>query len=186
MMISGLDQGRTRLRESRVFLNILLGASLIVGVALWSISPSLSRRPAFRLISLGATSFLGLLGLVGSGHLQSLESLLFKVEKVENEINAAFLAAQQEMQIGSIEQEVDAAAEPHQLPNFQSELPGGSAPEVAPEATPEVVGVAQLKSIKAALTEGKSDTFIVEEVLGYRGRSFATGKAILGRIKEVL
>lgn len=56
----------------------------------------------------------------------------------------------------------------------------GSTGEVAlPGLTPEVV-----VAVKLAKQEGKSSTYIVENVLGYKGRKFKQGRDLLARIEE--
>jgi hypothetical protein len=56
----------------------------------------------------------------------------------------------------------------------------GSTEEVAlPGLAPEVV-----VAVKLAKQEGKSSTYIVEKVLGYKGRKFKQGRDLLARIEE--
>jgi hypothetical protein len=65
----------------------------------------------------------------------------------------------------------------------------GSLPEVAgstgevalPGLTPEVV-----VAVKQAKQEGKSSTYIVEKVMGYKGRKFKQGRNLLSQIEEYI
>ncbi|MEM1172329.1 MAG: hypothetical protein AAGJ08_25435 [Cyanobacteria bacterium P01_H01_bin.35] len=63
-------------------------------------------------------------------------------------------------------------------------------PETLPEATPtntsEQISASLITEVSKLVSEGKSDTFIIENVLQCKGRKYQEGKAKLGEIKELI
>lgn len=201
---AGFDQGRRNAFITSVILHIFCLLLLFSGATLVSISPSLFKNsPRLRSASLFYGLFSGVGLIVVGTQLEITDKLLERVEKVEDEVALSQFAAEQYAQQQYYEELAETA---------NAELPPTSAPyfpatsQVTSEALTvgsqgvadsgsgsgsgsklaEVGGaIAQLASIKSAYSQGKSDTWIIEEILGMKGRNFEKGKELLGQYKEV-
>ena len=202
---AGFDQGRRNAFTTSVILHIFCLLLLFSGVTLVSISPSLFRgSPRLRSASLLYGLFSGLGLIVVGTQLEITDKLLTRVEKVEDEIALSQFASEQYAQQQYYEELAETA---------NAELPPTSASYFPPtsQVTSEALtvgsqgvqdlgggsgsgskaaevgsAIATLSSIKSAYSEGKSDTWIIEEILGFKGRNFEKGKEILAQYKEAV
>lgn len=209
VFFSGFDQGRRNAFTTSVILHVFCLLLLFSGATLVSISPSLFREnPRLRSVCLFYGLFCGIGLLVCGVQLDVTDKLLERVKKVEDEIALSQFAAEQYAQQQYYEQiaeEANAELPPASAPYF----PATSAPTSAPTSEALTVGsqgvadsgsvsgsgskaaevggaIATLTAIKSAISQEKSDTWIIEEVLGMKGRNFEKGKEILAQYKEAL
>lgn len=205
VFFSAFDQGRRNAFTTSVILHFFCLILLFSGITLVSISPSLFKgNPRIRSICLFYGLFCGIGLLVCGVQLEVTDRLLERIKKVEDEIALSQFAAEQYAQQQYYEQLAEEA---------NPELPPTSAPYFPPTSAPTsealTVGsqgvqdlgsvsgsgskaaevgsaIAQLASIKSAYSQGKSDTWIIEEILGFKGRNFERGKEILVQYKEAI
>lgn len=204
VFFSGFDQGRRNAFTTSVILHFFCLILLFSGITLVSISPSLFRgSPKLRSVCLFYGLFCGTGLLVCGVQLEVTDKLLERIKKVEDEIALSQFAAEQYAQ----QQYYEGLAE-----TANAELPPASAPYFPPtsQVTSEALtvgsqgvqdlgsvsgsgsksvevgsAIATLTAIKSAYAQGKSDTWIIEEILGMKGRNFEKGKELLGQYKEV-
>lgn len=207
IFLSGFDQGRRNVQVTSVILHFFCIALLSSGIGLVSISPSLFRdSPKVRAICLFYGLFCGVGLLVCGTQLEISDKILQRIKQVEDEIALSQFAAEQYAQQQYYEQMAEQA---------NGELPPASAPYFPATSAPtsealtvgsqgvqdfgsgsgsgsgskvaEVGGaIVTLTAIKSAYAQGKSDTWIIEEILGMKGRSFEKGKELLSQYKEVI
>ncbi|MCT7965182.1 hypothetical protein NG799_02390 [Laspinema sp. D1] len=131
------------------------------------------------------------------------DKLLERIKKVEDEIALSQFAAEQYAQqqyYEGLAETANAELPPTSAPHFpvtssptsealtvgsQGVADSGSVSGSGSKAAEVGSAIATLTAIKTAISQEKSDTWIIEEILGMKGRNFEKGKELLSQYREL-
>lgn len=203
MAIIPLDSSKEQIKFSRTLLHILALTSLLSGLLIWSISPFVftgktTSKITLRYIGIVAPLGLGILSLACGIKLIKNQHLYKAIEIAEADSFRHWVAVNQ----GYSEQSYEALAE-NISENFPGELTGNlpasgiSEPEMVevPISGSEIpvstsgsgnVNLDISPEVLREISAGKSDSWIIQNILNCRGRNYAKGKEELERIKKIL
>lgn len=202
MAMTPLDVGKEQIKFTRSILHILSLTSLLSGLLIWSIFPftfqgKSASKITMRYIGIVAPLGLGILSLACGIKLIKNQHLYKAIEIAEADSFRHWVAVNQ----GYSEQSYEALAE-NTSENFPGELTGNlpasgiSEPEMAevpisgdfPDSTSGSgnVNLDISPEILREISAGKSDSWIIQNILNCRGRNYAKGKEELEKIKRIL
>ncbi|MEM1169242.1 MAG: hypothetical protein AAGJ08_09270 [Cyanobacteria bacterium P01_H01_bin.35] len=165
------------LKSFRTLLISAASTSTIASLILF-VSPTASEDDTIKsfLYSGGLLSGLGTIGLSMAIHRYSPIFTILK--KADDETFTHIIATYIYEQKQGISQ-LPVTDEPIEI--YPEELP-----ESPSTTTSEQISASLITEVSKLVSEGKSDTFIIENVLQCKGRKYQEGKAKLGEIKELI
>lgn len=197
-----LDSGKEQIKLNRTILHSTGISSAIAGLFLWSITPFVTESKLLRFGSLGTSLILGGISLASGVKLEQNKTLYRAIQKAEEDDFLHRIASAQYGQQQVWETIAAGGTRRDDLPvgaTSTLEVPGSDAevsevPEDG-ELTDSLPGSNQTSqlvagspgspgSVKKAIKEGKSDTWIIENILKMGGRKFEEGKVILEEMKK--
>lgn len=185
MALIPLDMVLRQIRLNCRLLSAQGAVSASAGIFLWSITPFTSDAPGWRYFSLCSGLICGGTALYSAAQLSTVSRLSAASQKAEERDYIHRIAASQYSQqvFWDTVATSDAVEVPRQeqTPEVQPETEATSFPP-ASEFPSELV----LTEVAEALENGKSDSHIIQNILGCKGRKYPEGKELLSQIKEVL
>lgn len=182
-------------RQVRLNCRLLATQSLVssgVGVLLWSLSPFVSDSPGWRYFALCGGMICGGAAVYSAAALGVTARLNTASEKAESDDYIYRIAASRFAQqslwdtIATIatSQAVEVPVENGNAPE-SLEAPGKAGVTDFP-STSEFPVELVFPAVAEALEAGKSDSYVIQEILGMKGRRYADGKQMLTEIKEAI
>lgn len=183
MVLIGLDSGKEQIRLNQRILHQQAVAATLAGLLVWSIAPFCSKHPAWRYGSLTFSFGCGVITVLTGLKLEKGKLLFNALQKAEEDDYLHRIASSQFAQQQQWEMLAQTSMPLTELtPPEAMEVPTTSTSEASLPLTE--LTETTTKEVEEAVREGKSDTHIIEKVLGMPGRRFAEGKEILQRLKE--
>lgn len=158
------------------------------GLFLWSLCPFVSDAVGWRYFSLTGGLIFGGTALYSAAQLSTISRLnAASLKAEERDYIHRIAASQYSQQVFWDTIATSNTSQPVEIPVTAEspETPGEEAATDFP-STSEFPGELVFSQIAEALESGKSDSHIVQEILGMKGRKYAEGKQMLTEIKEVL
>ena len=198
MALIHLDAGAEQIRLNRKLLNAGAIVSTISGLIVWSATPFVTEIKALRYLSLAFSLGAGSTALYCGTKLAQSKTLFQAIERAEEDDFLHRVAASQYARQNAWNYLAESEAQP--LPDPLTEpLPDTSAPVEAEasevrgsegfrdfpstSATSNELAAEVVVEVLEAVGEGKSDTWIIENVLNMKGRKYKQGKELLAAIK---
>ena len=162
------------------------GISAGLGMLLWSISPFISDASAWRYFSLTGGLVCGGVTIYSATQLSSVLRFSAANAKAEERDYIHRIAASQYSQQLFWDTIATTSAEPEVTSTPEiPEVPGETAFPASASAS-EFPGELVFTEVVEALEAGKSDSHIIQEILGYKGRRYPEGKELLAQVKEAI
>lgn len=182
-----LDAGKEQIKFNRALLHSGAIAGAALGLLFWSVSPFVAPKRsalhiAFRYGSLSLSLFSGAAVLFCGVKLEKNKLLYRAVETAERDDFIHQIAARQFTQQSQWDRL--AAVEAEQIPQvLGAPTAEGTTDLPATGTTTEQLDGGKLEEVLEATEAGKSDTYIIENILGMKGRRYKEGKATLKRLR---
>lgn len=186
------ELSKQQIKQNRFLLHLIAVSSLSLGLLVWSAAPFIfPGKPAnsrlFRYMSLIWTMGAGISLSYCSVKLSRNQALYQAVELNDKSeyidlLSRAEIAREDYNQLLVTDRLRSVTSEKEALPPepIQDERLRGNGNGNGNELP------ALLPVVNEAITQGKSDSFIIKNILGYEGRNFPDGKELLAEIKELI
>lgn len=179
-------RARDAIRTSRTLLHSVCIFTSISSFLLWIIPPFATQNQTIRVGSLLLGIGLSTTGLISGYKLKHHQSLYEALDLAEKTAFNNYLAQETYApQLGSAEA-VQVYTPESYATNEQEYLQPEILPEEASATTSEQFSASLMLEVGREVSNGKSDTFIIENVLQKKGRKFHEGKTQLAEIKSII
>ncbi|MBP0020275.1 MAG: hypothetical protein J7647_22310 [Cyanobacteria bacterium SBLK] len=177
-----IDLKQTQLRQQRTILYSLAIGGTLSGLLIWSITPFITQNKTLRYLSLIYTALAGSLTCFSSSVLINNRRIYKALDSSEIDDYLHQLATEQFRQQGYWENRATSAnvnPEMLDLQGLPENLPISGNGKNGNLHDPEM-----LAEVSEAINEGISDSRIIQNILGYKGRYYNEGRNLLKQIKN--
>jgi len=184
-----IESQEKSLRNQCLLLHIGCNLSLLTGLIVSTLPPFLTNNQIIRLTCLFSGFALGGNVILVSGQLQVVTRRSKALEKAVQENFGLDLVTKQIMIEGDLKSRLLPQPVPEYIPDNQY-FPNDNnqvleMPEIVESDESYIeISESQYSDVLMALKSGKSDSVIIQDVLGKKGRKYQEGKAILTQIKQ--
>lgn len=180
-----IESQEKSLRNQCLLLHIGCNLSLIAGLIVSTLPSFLTNNQIIRISCLTGGFILGCNIVLVSNQLQTVTKKAKALEKAVQENFGLDLVTKQIIIEGDLKSRLLPQPVPEYTPDNQYVPDDNQALEI-PESDESCIEISepQYNDVLTALEAGKSDTYIIQDVLGKKGRKYQEGKAILTQIKQ--
>jgi len=175
-----IESQEKSLRNQCLLLHIGCNLSLITGLIVLTLPPFLTSNKLIRISCLTGGFLLGCNVVLTSIQLQSITQKYKVLEKAVRENFGLDLVTKQIIIEGELKSRLLPQPEPEYIPDNQYVSNENQILEIP---DPEISEI-QYNDVLIALERGDSDSVIIQDVLGKKGRKYQEGKTILNQIKQ--
>jgi hypothetical protein len=180
-----IESQEKSLKNQCLLLHIGCNLSLIAGLIVSTLPSFLTNNQIIRISCLTGGFILGCNIVLVSGQLEIVTRRSKALEKAVQENFGLDLVTKQILIEGDLKSRLLPQPVPEDIPNNQY-VPDNNQSLEVPESDESYIEISepQYNDVLMALEAGKSDSVIIQDVLGKKGRKYQEGKAILNQIKQ--
>lgn len=179
-------RARDAIKMSRILLHSICISTSVSSFLLWVIPPFASQNQTIRVGSLLLGMGLSTTGLVSAYKLKHHQSLYEALDLAEKVAFNNYLARETYIpQLGYTEDNPAYFSE-YNATDDKEVLQPEVLPDETSTTTSEQISTSLILEVGREVSNGSSDTFIIENVLQCKGRKYQDGKAKLAEIKELM
>ncbi len=180
----GIDLKQTQLRQQRAILYSLAIGGTLSGFLVWSVAPFVTQNKALRFLSLSYSAIAGLITCYSSSVLIRNQRIYKALDSSEIDDYLHQLAVTQYGQQRYWESQGIYNPVNPEMTNYQT-LPEFTNANGKLEKD-YLHDLEMLADVSDAIEDGLSDSQIIQNILGYKGRNYNEGKTLLKQIKQLM